>query len=58
MKGVRFYFSDRMSQFVPDASMKEIIKKINDNSKGNWLSFGDQIIINLKKVNEFCEEEK
>lgn len=53
MRGVRFYFDGGMNQFVPVASVKEIIKKVNDSEKGNWIAFDDQIVINLKKVYEF-----
>lgn len=57
MKGVRFYFDGGMSQFVPGASVKEIVKRVNDSEKGNWIAFGDQIVINLKKVHGFYEDE-
>ena len=57
MKGVKFYFDGGTSQFVPGASMKEIIRRVNDNEKANWIAFGDQIVINMKKVYEFYEDE-
>lgn len=57
MKGVRFYFDGGMNQFVSGVSVKEIIKKVNDSEKDNWIAFDDQIVINLKKVYEFYEDE-
>lgn len=53
--GCTFYFNNGISQFVPDASLKELMDKINDGVDSDWLTYGNKLLIRVDQIVEVID---
>ena len=53
--GCTFYFKNGISQFVPDASLKELMDKINDGSDSDWVAYGNSLLIRVDQIVEVID---
>ena len=53
--GCTFYFKNGISQFVPDASLKELMDKINGGSDSNWVAYGNSLLIRIDQIVEVID---
>lgn len=52
--GCTFYFKNGISQFVPDASLKELMDKINDGDS-DWVAYGNSLLIRIDQIVEVID---
>lgn len=38
--GCTIFFKNRTTQFIPDASLKELVDKLNNYADSKWLAYG------------------
>lgn len=50
--GCTFYFKNGISQFVPDASLKELMDKLNNSGDSGWVAYGNSLLIRIDQIVE------
>lgn len=53
--GCTFYFKNGISQFVPDASLKELMDKLNNNGDSGWVAYGNSLLIRIDQIVEVID---
>lgn len=53
--GCTFYFKNGISQFVPDASLKELMDKLNTNGDSGWVAYGNNLLIRVDQIVEVID---
>ena len=53
--GCTFYLKNGISQFVPDASLKELMDKINDGSDSDWVAYGNSLLLRVDQIVEVID---
>lgn len=53
--GCTIFFKNGTTQFVPDASLKELMDKLNDYADSDWLAYGNSLLIRIDQIVEVID---
>ena len=53
--GCTIFFKNRTTQFVPNASLKELVDKLNNYADSKWLAYGNSLLIRVDQIVEIID---
>lgn len=53
--GCTFYFKNGISQFVPGASLNELMDELNNDGDSDWVAYGNNLLIRVDQIVEIID---